>query len=97
MLAQVRTLFQPFHKLLVAGAWFFIIFSLLRLAWALGVKLDSPEGITMLYYTVIGDEVYDAWGLTYSGTTGLIQVFMHRLRDILPARYRLRRRRLRRV
>ena len=76
MLAQVRTLFQPFHKLLVAGAWFFIIFSLLRLAWALGVKLDSPEGITMLYYTVIGDEVYDAWGLTYSGVTGLIQVFM---------------------
>ena len=49
MLAHVRTLFQPFHKLLIAGAWFFIIFSLLRLAWAIGVKLDDPEGSTKLY------------------------------------------------
>ena len=76
MLAHVRTLFQPFHKLLIAGAWFFIIFSLLRLAWAIGVKLDHPEGITKLYYIVMGNEVYDAWGLTYTGVTGLVQAFM---------------------
>lgn len=76
MTSALKARFRPFHKLLVTGAWFFIIFSLLRLAWAIGVKLDHPEGITKLYYIVIGDEVYDAWGLTYTGVTGLVQAFM---------------------
>ena len=76
MLAQVRTLFQPFHKLLITGAWFFIIVSLLHLSWAIGTKLDNPEGVTKLYSTVVGTQAYDAWGLTYTGEMGLVQAFM---------------------
>ncbi len=71
----IRNRLQPVHKLLISGAWFFVVISLLHLMWAAGMKMDNPDGIVTLYSTVVGQEVYDAWGLTYTGKMGLAQIF----------------------
>ena len=56
----------------VGGAWFFIVFSLLRVSWAIVVMWADPASTTSLYHTVVGDVSYDAWGLTYTGIAGLL-------------------------
>ncbi len=56
----------------VGGAWFFIVVSLLRVSWAIAVMWGDPASTTKLYYTVVGDVSYDAWGLTYTGIVGLL-------------------------
>jgi hypothetical protein len=58
----------------VAGAWFFIVVSLGHLVWALGHKWSDPAGTTKLYHTILDGHSHDAWGLTYSGTLGLLTV-----------------------
>lgn len=75
--------FVPSRKSLrtfaVAGAWFFIVVSLAHLLWAVGHKWSDPASTYKLYHTVVGDRSYDAWGLTYSGTLGLILVLSQAL------------------
>jgi hypothetical protein len=56
----------------VGGAWFFIIVSLAHLAWVIGEKWGDPAGVTRLYHTEVGQRSYDAWGLSYDGTLGLL-------------------------
>jgi hypothetical protein len=58
----------------VAGAWFFIVVSLGHLVWAVGHKWSDPAGTYKLYHTILDGHSYDAWGLTYSGTLGLLTV-----------------------
>jgi hypothetical protein len=58
----------------VAGAWFFIVVSLAHLFWAIGHKWSDPAGTTKLYHAVVDGRSYDAWGLTYRGTLGLLTV-----------------------
>jgi len=58
----------------VAGAWFFIAVSLAHVLWAFGQKWSDPAGTFKLYHAVVDDRSYDAWGLTYRGTLGLITV-----------------------
>ncbi|MHC5005802.1 MAG: hypothetical protein ACYTGF_00405 [Planctomycetota bacterium] len=58
----------------VAGAWFFIVVSLGHLVWAAGHKWSDPAGTYKLYHTILDGHSYDAWGLTYSGTLGLLTV-----------------------
>lgn len=68
----LRKPFKPVHKLLIAGAWFFVVASLLHLAWAVGMLLDgSPTTTVKLYHTIVGGVSHDAWGLTYTGGGGL--------------------------
>jgi len=55
----------------VGGAWFFIVFSLLRVSWAIVVMWADPASTTSLYHTVVGDVSYDAWAMTYTGIAGL--------------------------
>jgi hypothetical protein len=71
----IKNRFQPLHKLMISGAWFFVVISLLHLMWAAGMKIDNPDNVVKLYSTVVGEQVYDAWGLTYSGKMGLAQIF----------------------
>jgi hypothetical protein len=70
-------------RLAVAGAWFFIVFSLGSLAWVVGTKWSDPAGLTTLYQTsvetITGEETYRAWGLAYSGTWGLILALVQAL------------------
>jgi hypothetical protein len=56
----------------VAGAWFFIIVSLAHLVWVAGQKWGDPAGATKLYHAVVDGRSYNAWGLTYTGTLGLM-------------------------
>ncbi|MHC4303458.1 MAG: hypothetical protein ACYSW2_03095 [Planctomycetota bacterium] len=56
----------------VAGAWFFIVVSLGHLVWAVGQKWSDPAGTFKLYHAVVDGHSYDGWGLTYSGTLGLL-------------------------
>lgn len=55
-----------------AGAWFFIVVSLLHLLWAVGAKWGDTAGTAKLYHTIVDGRSYDAPGLTYSGTFGLL-------------------------
>ena len=50
-------------RLAVTGAWFFLAISLGLLAWVIAVKVPSPRTHLVLY---------DAWGLSYDGFTGLL-------------------------
>lgn len=63
---------KPLPGLAIGGAWLFILFSLAHLAWVVGVKWGDPAGVTALYQTTVGEEVYRAWGLAYTGTLGLL-------------------------
>ena len=63
---------KPLPRLAVGGAWFFVLFSLVHLAWVIGAKWADPAGLTTLYQTTVGDETYRAWGLAYAGTLGLL-------------------------
>lgn len=63
---------KPLPGLAVGGAWLFILFSLAHLAWVVGVKWGDPAGVTALYQTAVGEEVYRAWGLAYTGTFGVL-------------------------
>ena len=69
MLQRHRARLQRFAQ---GGAWFFIVVSLLHLAWAIGVKWSDPAGPTRLYQTSVGGITYDAWALTYTGRLGLL-------------------------
>ncbi|MHC5022917.1 MAG: hypothetical protein ACYTGG_03250 [Planctomycetota bacterium] len=73
MSAYLRRRLRPVHGLLIGGAWFFVVVSLLHLAWVVGAKLDSPGGATKLYHTVVDGVSYDALGLTYHGPAGIVQ------------------------
>ncbi len=57
---------------IIGGAWFFIVISLLHLAWVVWAKWSDPGGMTTLYQTTVGDETYRAWALTYGGWMGLV-------------------------
>lgn len=79
MLNFITARLRPVHKLLITGAWFFIIVSLLNVAWAVGMLVEgSPESVT-LYSSQNGADTFEAWGLTYTGTSGLV----HALAQIL--------------
>ena len=58
---------------MIGGAWLFIVVSVLHLLWVVGTKWGDAAGTTKLYHTVVGGLSYDAWGLTYTGTAGLLQ------------------------
>ncbi|MHC4948540.1 MAG: hypothetical protein ACYTG1_09790 [Planctomycetota bacterium] len=59
------------HRPALAGAWLFVLISLAHLAWVMVIKTPDPAGTVKLYHTVVGDQSYDAWGLTYDGAAGL--------------------------
>ena len=65
---------KSLKTLAVAGAWFFIVVSLGHLVWAVGHKWSDPAGTFKLYHTIVDGHSHDAWGLTYSGTLGLLTV-----------------------
>jgi hypothetical protein len=75
--------FVPSRKALrtfaVAGAWFFIAVSLAHLIWAVGQKWMEPAATFKLYHTIVDGRSYDAWGLTYRGTLGLLTVMAQAL------------------
>ncbi len=64
------SLLRPF---VLGGAWLFIVVSLAHLLWVVGGKWSDAGGTYKLYHTVVGGLSYDAWGLTYTGTAGLVQ------------------------
>jgi hypothetical protein len=70
--------FVPSRKSLrafaISGAWFFIVVSLAHLLWAIGQKWSDPAGTFKLYHAIVDGRSYDAWGLTYTGTLGLLTV-----------------------
>lgn len=83
------------QKYAIGGAWFFIVASVLHLAWVIGVKIPDPGGVTKLYHTVVDGVSYDAWGLTYDGTPGLLQALLQLVvvgaatfATVLPSRWR---------
>ncbi len=55
-----------------AGAWFFIVVSLVHLVGAVAYKMVEPAGSFKMYHTVVGGVSYDAWAMTYTGTIGLL-------------------------
>ena len=69
---RLMPLLKPNRRLLIGGAWLFIIFSLAHLAWVISIKWGDPAGLTTLYQTTVDGETYRAWGLAYSGTLGLL-------------------------
>lgn len=78
----LRNLFvrPAMHRFALGGSWFFIIVSLLHLAWALTALLPDPGGTSAkLYHTVSGGVSYDAVGLTYSNTPGVALVLLQGL------------------
>ena len=77
---------KSLKTLAVAGAWFFIVVSLGHLAWAVGHKWSDPAGTFKLYHTIVDGHSFDAWGLTYSGTLGLLNI---RIRDCDQLRCRI--------
>ena len=87
----------PLPRVLTAGAWFFVLFSLANLAWVVGIKWADPAGTTSLYEATTGVETHQAILLSYTGMTGLILSFFQiatvstaAVLSTLPAR-RLRR------
>jgi hypothetical protein len=74
MLRRIVPSRKSLRTFAVAGAWFFIVVSLAHLLWAVGHKWSDPAGTYKLYHAVVGDRSYDALGLTYRGTLGLIMV-----------------------
>jgi hypothetical protein len=65
----------PASKLAVGGAWFFIVYSLACLTWAVVMHGMGPvQSVTSLYMTTVGIETYRAWGLAYAGVPGLVLV-----------------------
>jgi hypothetical protein len=74
MLRRVVPSRRSLKAFAVAGAWFFIVVSLGHLVWAVGHKWSDPAGTFKLYHTIVDGHSYDAWGLTYGGTLGLLTV-----------------------
>jgi hypothetical protein len=74
MLRRVVPSRRSLKAFAVAGAWFFIVVSLGHLVWAVGHKWSDPAGTFKLYHTIVDCQSYDAWGLTYGGTLGLLTV-----------------------
>ena len=74
MLRRIVPSGKSLKTLAVAGAWFFIVVSLGHLVWAVGHKWSDPAGTFKLYHTILDGHSHDAWGLTYSGTLGLLTV-----------------------
>ncbi len=68
MLARIAQRLEPARKLAICGAWFFIAVSLTHVLWVIAVKWGDPAGTFKLYH--VGS--YNAFGLTYSGTLGLL-------------------------
>ncbi len=60
------------HRFAIGGAWFFIVVSMLHLLYAISVKWNESAGVFKAYHTVVNDISYDAFGLTYAGTLGLL-------------------------
>ncbi len=56
----------------VGCAWFFIVVSLAHLLWVIGTNWGDPAGTTKLYHAIVDGHSYDAWGLTYTNTSGLL-------------------------
>jgi len=72
MLNRFARSLAPLRTFVLAGAWFFIAFSVARLLWVVGAEWVDPSGTYKLLYTVVGDRSYDAVGLTYTGLGGLL-------------------------
>ena len=68
MLARIAQRLEPARKLAICGAWFFIAVSLAHVLWVIATKWDDPAGTFKLYH--VGS--HNAFGLTYSGTLGLL-------------------------
>lgn len=72
MFHRLRQKLSRLHGWAAGAAWFFIVVSLLQLAWVVQTKWPHPAGTTRLYHTVVGEVSYDALGLTYTGWPGLL-------------------------
>ena len=44
---RLMPLLKPNRRLLIGGAWLFIIFSLAHLAWVISIKWGDPAGLTI--------------------------------------------------
>ena len=64
---------------MTAGAWFFIVVSLLHVTFAIATMWPEPEGTFKLYHAVVGDKSFDALGLTYTGYFGLFSAITQAL------------------
>lgn len=62
------------HGPALAGAWFFIVFSLASLAWVTVAKLGDPFSVVSLYQAEISGRELHAFALSYAGVVGLFQV-----------------------
>ncbi len=63
---------QAVGSFATGAAWFFIVVSLAHLAWVFWALGDSPGGTAKLYHSVVNDQSYDGWALTYRGGFGLV-------------------------
>ncbi|MCZ6835098.1 MAG: hypothetical protein O7G85_04925 [Planctomycetota bacterium] len=85
MAIDLKSRFRPLHKLLITGAWAFIILSLVKLAMVVGIKIDDPEGITRLYSAFSGSELLTTFGLNYTDESGLIHALTQIVAVMLAA------------
>ncbi len=74
MFHRIGSRLSSLRPFVIGGAWLFVVVSLVHLLWVVGNKWGDAGGTYKLYHTVVGGVSYDAWGLTYTGTAGLIQV-----------------------
>lgn len=62
------------HRLVLGGAWFFAIFSLVPLLWlGLGVNGDGSDRV---FGTELNGVSHSVWGLTYAGIPGAILMWV---------------------
>ena len=73
MFHRIGSRLSSLRPFVLGGAWLFIVVSLVHLLWVVGNKWGDAGGTYKLYHTVVGGLSYDAWGLTYTGTAGLVQ------------------------
>lgn len=79
MLKRLAARRHTLHAFAIGAAWFFVVVSLAHLVAAIGAKAADPGGTFKLYHAVVDGRSHDAWGLTYSGTPGLLQVWVQAL------------------
>jgi hypothetical protein len=85
MPVNLKARLQPVHKILITGAWFFVIVSLLNVALGAGMLAGNPSDPVRLYSSTVGGETFDAWGLTYSGAGGMVHAFSQILFVLIAA------------
>ena len=69
---EFRSITPSMPRFARGAAWFFIVISLLNVAWIVALKWNDPAGVASIYQTTVGEETYRAWALAYDGLPGLM-------------------------